>query len=73
METKFNMIRVERAFEVAMARVNHHVEMYANSLQSAYASKAHARLVNDDLFGGPLGLNRSRAAKLADRAILGWL
>ena len=70
MEKKFN---IDQMISEAMKRVARHIEMNANSLQSAYASKANARLVNDSLFGGPFGLNRSRVSQLADRAILGWL
>ena len=70
MEKKIN---IDQMISEAMKRVSHHIEMNANTLQSTYASKANARLVNDSLFGGPLGLNRSRVAILADKADLGWL
>lgn len=71
METKkFNLNGI---IAEAMNRINRHIEANANSLESSYASEAHNRLTNDRLFGGPYGLNRSRAAVLADLAILGWL
>ena len=71
METKkFNL---DGMIAEAMIRINRHIEANANTLQSTAASLAHSRLTLDSLFGGPYGLNRSRAAILADKAILGWL